>query len=78
MIKKTGNSENKIDKDYWICKGENCGRKVTSLFQTTIGMRCLQCVINNNLTFLAEGEPFKKWAPNVQWFKGEEEIIELK
>ena len=64
----------KIDKDYWICKGENCGRKVTSLFQTTIGMRCLQCVINHNLTFLAKEFGFGKWASNVKWYSEKGEI----
>jgi len=75
MIKKTGENL-KIDKDYFICKG--CDIRVHSLIPTTIGLRCLKCVINNNLTFLSDGETFRRWASNARWFKEKEEIIELK
>ena len=61
--------EIKIDKDYWICQGEGCGRKVTSLIQTNVGMRCLKCVMKNNLTFLAREFGFGKWVSNAVWEK---------
>ena len=76
MIKKTGANLKSIEKDYFNCEG--CYKKVTSLIQTTIGLRCLKCVIDNNLTFLAKEIGWGKWASNVTWFKEKEEINELK
>jgi len=57
---------NKIDKDYWICEG--CGERVHSLIETKDGMRCLKCVINNNLTFLSDVKGYLKyWVSNAEW-----------
>lgn len=57
MIKK---KIEKLPKDYFICKG--CNRQTHIYWETTLGKRCIKCVINYNLTFLWETESgIKKW-----------------
>lgn len=74
MIKKK--IKRRLPESFWICEG--CKRKVNSYLTTTIGFRCLNCVVNNNLTFLLEDEKgyLKEWV-KAKWTMNGKEITSL-
>jgi hypothetical protein len=61
-----------LPKDFWVCKG--CNRKTNVYWNTTLGNRCLRCVINYDLTFYWEKDNGFKQLAKARWMMNDEEI----
>lgn len=62
MIKK---KIKQLPKDFWVCKG--CNQKTNIYWETTLGNRCLKCVINYDLTFTLENKHGYKKLVKAKW-----------
>ena len=62
MIKK---KKEKLPKEFWVCPC--CNKETHVYWETTLGLRCIKCVINYDMDFYWETEKGKRELVKAKW-----------